>query len=134
MKWNKSKYYTAKFVIYICAYSRQIPQEHVHLLWHGRYTKFCNLYHLFQHGNVEDMNKYGNAIIYAVHFNVAWFMTWTNMEALVSFLVFSVVGWWHESYMGNLLVWGLLQLIPVRHVPIFQKLVNSYICATEGNV
>ena len=68
LKQSKSKYFTSKFIWYLQEIQvQQIPHEHAHLLWHGCYTKSCNLCHLVYCGMS---------------------MAWTDMEVLVKFCGF----------------------------------------------
>ena len=49
------------------------------------------IYAFYHRGMVNNTDKYGSPVIYAVYFTVIWSMSWTNMEMPVSFLVTSVV-------------------------------------------
>ena len=60
---------TSKIQIVHCKFTR----------WLLFKQKCCNLHHLF-----HEQNYYGSAVIYAVYSTMAWSMTQTNIEVLVS--------------------------------------------------
>ena len=54
----------------------------VHGVFVDQIWRRCNLHHLFHRGLVNNTNKYGSTVIYAVYFTMAWSITRTNMKVL----------------------------------------------------